>query len=314
MMRRSNWQTTGGPRACTTAGHAARWRMILAAPECRPRRDHTPFPEPEDSMKTSQNDPRFGPERSSRLSCVVACLGWAAGAAAGEPRDSSRKLTPAERMAPSRLKAAHEDVARIKRLRRDIPLRPGLNDYRAILHAHAEDSSHTGGTRPEMLAEAKRAGVHAILLTDHHRPPRDFIDRRAGAGCGTACCSCPGRRIAGSCSIRRARSWTTWTDPRPAFIEAVRADGGLIFLSHIEERPEHPMDGLDGMEIYNRHADAKKDAAGLLALSPEADRPGPAPRARAGLRDLPGRAVRRTGGVPRRLPGQMGPGDQARGG
>ena len=26
------------------------------------------------------------------------------------------------------------------------------------------------------------------------------------------------------------------------------------------------MDGLDGMEIYNRHADAKKDTAGLLAI------------------------------------------------
>ena len=52
---------------------------------------------------------------------------------------------------------------------------PGLNDYRAILHAHAEDSSHTGGTRPEMLSEAKKAGVHAIFLSDHHRPPKDFI-------------------------------------------------------------------------------------------------------------------------------------------
>ena len=55
-------------------------------------------------------------------------------------------------------------------------------------------------------------------------------------------------------------------DPTPAFIEAVRGDGGLIFLSHIEERPDHSMEGLDGMEIYNRHADAKMDRAGMLAL------------------------------------------------
>ena len=40
----------------------------------------------------------------------------------------------------------------------------------------------------------------------------------------------------------------------------------MIFLSHIEERPDHPMTGLTGMEIYNRHFDAKKDAAGLLAI------------------------------------------------
>src|SRR5262249_37792799 len=55
-------------------------------------------------------------------------------------------------------------------------------------------------------------------------------------------------------------------DPAPAFLQAVRADGGLAFLSHIEERPDHPMDGLDGLEITNRHADAKLDRAGLLAL------------------------------------------------
>ena len=56
-------------------------------------------------------------------------------------------------------------------------------------------------------------------------------------------------------------------DPTPSFIETVTADGGLIFLSHIEERPDHSMAGLNGMEIYNRHADAKKDGAGLLAIA-----------------------------------------------
>jgi len=58
------------------------------------------------------------------------------------------------------------------------PSLPELNDYRCILHAHAEDSTHTGGTLLEMLGDAKQAGVSAILLTDHYRPPRDFIDGR----------------------------------------------------------------------------------------------------------------------------------------
>ena len=54
--------------------------------------------------------------------------------------------------------------------------------------------------------------------------------------------------------------------PTPALIEAARSGGGLIFLSHIEERPSHSMAGLDGMEIFNRHFDAKNDPAGLLAI------------------------------------------------
>src|SRR5262249_2174558 len=90
----------------------------------------------------------------------------------------SRKYSPLERLAPDRLAATHADVERLKSQRIEIPPRPGVNDYRCILHAHAEDSDHTGGTLPEMLADAKKAGVHAILLTDHYRPPRDFIDGR----------------------------------------------------------------------------------------------------------------------------------------
>ena len=44
-------------------------------------------------------------------------------------------------------------------------------------------------------------------------------------------------------------------------------DEGLIFLSHIEERKDHPVDGLTGLEIYNRHWDAKRDKGSLLALA-----------------------------------------------
>ena len=86
-----------------------------------------------------------------------------------------KKRSPLERLAPARLKAANDDVARLQRSRRGVIALPGLRDYRAILHAHAEDSAHTGGTRPEMMTDAKKAGVNAILLSNHFRPPTDFI-------------------------------------------------------------------------------------------------------------------------------------------
>ena len=168
-------------------------------------------------------------------------------------------------MEPARLKATHEDARRIRRSRRTLPPLPGLTDYRAILHAHAEDSAHTGGTRPEMLAEAKRAGVHAILLTDHYRPPRDFVTD-SWRGLREGVLFVPGSESHGFLIYPTRSIMDRMKAPRPEFIEAVREGGGLIFLSHIEERPDHPMTGLDGMEIYNRHADAKKDAAGIRTL------------------------------------------------
>ena len=175
------------------------------------------------------------------------------------------KYSPTERMTLSRLKAAHEDVLRIGRSRRSLPSLPGWNDYRAILHAHAEDSAHTGGTRREMLADAKGAGVHAILLTDHYRPPKDFVaDSWRGLRDGVL--FLPGSEDRGFLIYPTRSIIDRMKAATPVFIETVRSDGGLIFLSHIEERPDHAMNGLDGMEITNRHADAKVDRAGILAL------------------------------------------------
>ena len=43
------------------------------------------------------------------------------------------------------------------------------------------------------------------------------------------------------------------------FADLVRRDGGLVFLSHLEERMDWEIDGLTGVEIYNTHADVKDE-------------------------------------------------------
>lgn len=200
------------------------------------------------------------------LALVLIGLFAASDVRAGESDAPKPKYAPVERLAPARLKAAHEDAMRIQGARRTLAPVTGLTDYRAILHAHAEDSAHTGGTRLDMLAEAKRAGVHAILLTDHYRPPKDFItDSWRGERDGVL--FIPGSEIRGFLIYPTQSIMKRMDEPTPAFIDAVREGGGLIFLSHIEERPDHSMVGLDGMEIYNRHADAKKDKSSLLAIT-----------------------------------------------
>jgi hypothetical protein len=80
--------------------------------------------------------------RASGAGLLFCLMGASAAVAAGHdlPR---RKYSPFERMAPARLKATHIDVERIQRSRETLPPFPGPNDYRAILHAHAEDSAHT---------------------------------------------------------------------------------------------------------------------------------------------------------------------------
>jgi len=173
--------------------------------------------------------------------------------------------SPAERMRTPHLKAAHEDAMRFQAERKSPPPLAGLHDYKAILHAHAEDSAHTGGTRPEMLADAKRVGVQTILLTDHYRPPRDFINE-SWRGLRDGVLFIPGSEVRGFLIYPQSSIMSQMEQPEAEFISSVTASNGLIFLSHPEERLTHPMDGLTGMEIYNRHADANKDKLTLLTL------------------------------------------------
>lgn len=157
-----------------------------------------------------------------------------------------------------RLRATHQARLRYASARRSVKLATGYADYRAIMHAHAEDSSHTGGTRPELLAAAKRAGVQIILLTDHVRPERDFInDSWRGSHDGVL--FIPGAESEGfliypQASIR-SRPWKTRED----YVNLVKENGGDIFLSHVEERPDWDTSELTGLEIYNHHSDVKDE-------------------------------------------------------
>jgi hypothetical protein len=197
---------------------------------------------------------------------LLACSMLTSAPAATANGPPSRKYTNVERLSLVRLTAVHDDVQKLNRQRVKIPLLPGLNDYRCILHAHAEDSTHTGGTLPEMLADAKKAGISAILLTDHFRPPKDFIDGR-WRGMKDGILFIPGSECHGFL-IYPMKSMLDRMELKGAdFINTVTADDGMIFLSHIEERKDHQVDGLTGLEIYNRHWDAKQDKLSLLVLA-----------------------------------------------
>ncbi|MFM7318581.1 MAG: PHP domain-containing protein [bacterium] len=199
------------------------------------------------------------------LSSLAAIFSIPATLFAIDPPDTGVKRTSLERFQVEHLKKTDDDARAIRAGRQPRPLPSGWLDVRSIFHAHAEDSEHTGGTRPEMIAEAKKAGVKALFLSDHFRPPRDFFtpERR---GMVDGILLVPGSEWAGFL-IHPTRSVIDhMKSPAADMLKAVRADGGFAYLSHVEERPDHAMDQLDGLEIYNRHYDAKVDSKGLLQL------------------------------------------------
>ncbi len=184
---------------------------------------------------------------------------------AGTPGSSpGRKYSSIERMTFPRLESVHKDVEALKQKRIEVSLRTDLTDFHSILHSHGEDSTHTGGTRPEMLADAKKVGVDVILLSDHFRPPRDYMESWRGMKEGVL--FIPGSETHGFVIHPMQSIMDKMDSDKEVIIEAVTEGDGLIFLSHIEARPDHSMVGLTGMEIYNRHADAMDDAPSMLAI------------------------------------------------
>jgi hypothetical protein len=169
-----------------------------------------------------------------------------------------RKYTSVERMQITRLQAVRRDRLRFAQDRRTVKLKTGYKDYRAILHAHAQDSSHTGGTRAEILAAAKRAGVSILMLSDHVRPERDFIND-SWRGLHEGVLFIPGAEHQGFLLYPQAsiqgKAWKTRDD----YIKLVKENGGDIFLSHVEERADWDTSELTGIEIYNHHSDIKDE-------------------------------------------------------
>jgi acetyl esterase/lipase len=165
----------------------------------------------------------------------VACL--LGGSVLADQPSPGRKYTTLKRLEEAHLAAVHEARLAFARQRKTLPALGVYADYRAVMHIHAEDSEHTKGTRAEVLRAAKATGVSVVMFTDHRGPkPETWTGLREGV-----------LFLAGSEDDHLLRF------PHTA--------GDLRFLSHLEETPEAKSDGFQGMEIYNRHTDAKDEKA-----------------------------------------------------
>jgi acetyl esterase/lipase len=177
---------------------------------------------------------------------------FAAGLLAAGADTNQARLTPVQRLQPAVLKATHETVQRFARERVSLPEVGALEDFRAVIHVHAEDSNHTKGTRAEVLAAAKATGVRVVLFTDHRGPKtntwhglRDGVLFLAGSEDGDGKLRFP--------------NFDADRNPLP--------EGELRFITHVEERYDTDPKGFAGMEIVNRHSDAVLDKSPLEYLT-----------------------------------------------
>ncbi|MDA1272838.1 MAG: alpha/beta hydrolase fold domain-containing protein [Verrucomicrobia bacterium] len=96
------------------------------------------------------------------------------GLAAG-PLEATR--TVAQRIEVQHLRAVHEERARLAAARSVIPGFAVYDDFRAVMHVHAEDSDHTKGTREQVLEASIREslrGGHVYVSHDWLCDPTGF--------------------------------------------------------------------------------------------------------------------------------------------
>jgi hypothetical protein len=196
---------------------------------------------------------------------MLAALAVAAGAKSPGEGAPPRRYSTIDRLSDQRLAATHESGDQLREsVSRPAPL-PGLTDYRAIFHAHASDSEHTGGTLDELLDDARRVHVEIVFLSDHPSPPRDFMHGWRGVRGGVL--FIPGAETKNGYLLHPDRSVLDRLDaPVPDLLAATTAGTGLAFLSHLEDHETVSFEGVTGTEIYNRHADAKDEAPAMAAM------------------------------------------------
>lgn len=175
--------------------------------------------------------------------CVPVAL-LVALAAGVRAETNSIRFTAAQRLEPARLEATHAAREQFAKARSPVPEVGALQDFRAVIHVHAEDSDHTKGTRAEVLAAAKKTGVRVVLFTDHRGPKpdtwrgfRDGVLFIAGSEDGDG----------------KLRFPEFGADGQP------QEERALKFVTHVEERYDADLKGFAGIEICNRHTDQKLD-------------------------------------------------------
>lgn len=157
-----------------------------------------------------------------------------------------------------RLEQLHVAIEKLAAERRALEPRSGpYREVRANLHVHSLLSHDSRGKIEDIIAAAKAARTEVLMFTEHPSDKADFfLDGHSGLRDGVLLI--PGAEMKGFL-VYPTESLKPFQDAeREELCRIVRNRDGLVFLSHLEERMDWQIPGLTGVEIYNTHADYKK--------------------------------------------------------
>jgi hypothetical protein len=169
------------------------------------------------------------------------------------------------KLKPDKLEAVHQAVKALRAEWHNLPRRGPYQEFRANLHVHSALSHDSRGTVAEIVAAAKTTGTSVLMFTEHPSDKYDYFkDGHRGFKDGVLLI--PGAETNGFLVFPTKSIRGLDTGSPQEFCHLVRRQGGLVFLSHLEERMNWEIRDLTGTEIYNIHADFKDEKNLIAAL------------------------------------------------
>ncbi|MCE3018374.1 MAG: PHP domain-containing protein [Pirellula sp.] len=191
--------------------------------------------------------------------CVLFCCLTSLPLSVCVGEDAMEKLTEAN------LRRMREVIHRYQTERNPPPQSGPLTTVRVNFHVHSELSHDSRGKIGNIVAAAKRAKTEVLMFTEHPSQEKDFfVDGHQGIIDGVLCI--PGAEMKGMLIYPTLSLTPFATAESQELTSIVRGRGGHVFLSHLEERMDWQIAGLTGTEIYNTHADFKKQVNLIKAM------------------------------------------------
>jgi hypothetical protein len=169
------------------------------------------------------------------------------------------------RLTPEKLQAVHRAIGELKNQWQALPRQGPHHEFRANLHVHSALSHDSRGKIEDIVAAAKRVGTRVLMFTEHPSDRYDYFkDGHQGLRDGVLLI--PGAETDGFLAFPTQSFQGVGARSPQEFADLLTGRGGLLFLSHLEERMTWNIRGLTGTEIYNIHANFKDEKKLQAAL------------------------------------------------
>jgi hypothetical protein len=146
-----------------------------------------------------------------------------------------------------------------------VPRSGPYREHRANLHVHSHWSHDSRGKIEEIVAAAKAVGTSVLMFNEHPADHYDFF-KEGHQGIKDGVLMIPGAETEGFLAFPTMSLRGVKPGSPQEFSDLVRGRGGLMFVSHLEERMDWNVRGVTGVEIYNTHADIKDEKKLVAAL------------------------------------------------